>query len=492
MNIKKLFRSYKRKMLFESFLKSLLFSTAAGASVLFLLSVVYHIMVRSPDLILFMSCPGGVFLISFILVFFIKYYPNNKKIARRIDEVGLHERIGTMLEYKDEGTDVANLQRQDALTHLGKTTPKQVRMRITKRSLFTCLACIVLAVCVCLVPYDLFAVEVSAAEHDAEREQMIKDLLAELREKAQDETIDDELQSAIEDIIDKMEEDLNNSTSDLEDGAIIEDAKDKIQDLIDKAISKDEIGEALQHYELTQPLGEAISKGNTEKVTTALDELEAKLTEDNTLIATLSENIFSALEDSGIEAGDDLFDSLYTFAEELSSLSERALSGEDTAADMTASFDAVEAAIIAALEAQAALEEKGEEFGDMLDDAKDEALGNEKEESEEPPEGENPEGEPPEGEKPEGEQPEGEMPEGERPEGEMPEGEAPEGEMPEGSGDGSSSNMTEGIYDPVSGNVSYGEVFAAYYAEYLQALADGTVTEEMQDIMNAYFESLNK
>ncbi len=136
---------------------------------LFLLSVVYHIIVRSPNLILFVSCPCGVFLISFILVFFIKYFPNNKKIAQRIDDVGLNERIGTMFEFKDEITDIADLQRQDALEHLSKTTPKQLRTTITKRSLFVCLTCIVLAICVCFVPYDLFAVPVSAAEHDAER-----------------------------------------------------------------------------------------------------------------------------------------------------------------------------------------------------------------------------------------------------------------------------------------------------------------------------------
>ena len=84
------------------------------------------------------------------------------------------------------------------------------------------------------------------------------------------------------------------------------------------------------------------------------------------------------------------------------------------------------------------------------------------------------------------------MPEGERPEGEMPEGEMPEGmegEMP-GDGEGEGSTMTEGIYDPVSGSVTYGEVFAAYYAQYLEALETGEVPEDLQEIMDQYFSAL--
>lgn len=68
----------------------------------------------------------------------------------------------------------------------------------------------------------------------------------------------------------------------------------------------------------------------------------------------------------------------------------------------------------------------------------------------------------------------------------MPEGQGGEAEE----GDGSSS-MTEGIYDPVSGSVEYGEVFAVYYAEYLAALEAGEVPEDLQEIIDSYFASLN-
>ncbi len=181
-------------------LKSIVFGTAVGASVLFVLSSIYHIMVKEPTFLLFLLLPLGSFTICFLCLFFFIWFPNHKKIAKRIDETDLHERIGTMLEYQNETTEAALLQRKDALTHLERTSSKLLRLRISKKSLMTCLVCVCLTVCVCLVPYDLFAVEVSAVESDAEHDQMIKELLEELREKAHDDALNDELQAEINDV----------------------------------------------------------------------------------------------------------------------------------------------------------------------------------------------------------------------------------------------------------------------------------------------------
>ena len=52
--------------------------------------------------------------------------------------------------------------------------------------------------------------------------------------------------------------------------------------------------------------------------------------------------------------------------------------------------------------------------------------------------------------------------------------------------------MTEGIYDPISGSVQYGDVFATYYAEYLAALEAGEVPEELQQIIDQYFSALGQ
>ena len=65
-----------------------------------------------------------------------------------------------------------------------------------------------------------------------------------------------------------------------------------------------------------------------------------------------------------------------------------------------------------------------------------------------------------------------------------------------GSGSGGDADdkdtMTEEFFDPYSGDVSYGEVFAAYYAKYLAAKEAGTVDEALQQIADRYFTALEK
>ncbi|MBP1576205.1 MAG: hypothetical protein J6A68_01605, partial [Oscillospiraceae bacterium] len=84
----------------------------------------------------------------------------------------------------------------------------------------------------------------------------------------------------------------------------------------------------------------------------------------------------------------------------------------------------------------------------------------------------------------------------------------PEEGMPDGDGEGNvniggeeesgdpeaeapADPLTETVYDPDSGNVPYGEVFIFYYTEYLTALENGEVPEELQQIIDGYFAALN-
>ena len=60
----------------------------------------------------------------------------------------------------------------------------------------------------------------------------------------------------------------------------------------------------------------------------------------------------------------------------------------------------------------------------------------------------------------------------------------------EGEGEGIPSNMTEPVYDPISGEVPYGKVFSAYYSDYLRGSENGEIPYEIEDAARAYFEDL--
>ena len=477
MNLNKLFRSFKQKLVWEAFARAFLLSQIPGAAGVFAVSLVYHIMIEETPLKLALVIGGGIFSLSFVLLFLIGY-PSKKKVAARIDGLGLAERASTMLELRGEHSEMAELQRADAVDKIRSVSSKRLKLSLLRGELLTCIVSVCLAVTMMILPYNIFALGAAEGVSNAEQEQFIKDLIAQLREEVKNSALDDELKDSLGEIVDQLEEDLNNTDSELQQAAEIEQAKREMASLLENALTKNKIGEALQKYELTRVLGEAVSAGNADGVIKALDGLEESLAADAALVSTLAEAVASALESSGVEETDELYTAFGDFPAALSAIDVSA----DYTDDLAASFDTAEEAIIAALENQAAIEAELDKLEDAMNDAKDEVLGNEKTE---------PESEMPEGEMPEGEMPEGEMPEGEMPEGGMPEGEMPEGMGGEGFGEGDGDTMTEGIYDPISGNVTYGEVFAAYYAEYLAALEAGEVPEDLQEIMDEYFSSLS-
>ena len=54
------------------------------------------------------------------------------------------------------------------------------------------------------------------------------------------------------------------------------------------------------------------------------------------------------------------------------------------------------------------------------------------------------------------------------------------------------SRQTEPVYDPISGSVPYGDVFSAYYSEYLRDAEDGEIPFEVQEAARAYFAGLDQ
>ena len=66
-----------------------------------------------------------------ILSYLKRYRPNEKRVARRIDSHGLEERMITMVELRGDSSDIAELQREDAMRSLGKVPPETLGRRVS-------------------------------------------------------------------------------------------------------------------------------------------------------------------------------------------------------------------------------------------------------------------------------------------------------------------------------------------------------------------------
>lgn len=85
----------------------------------------------------------GVTLIATPIFYFKRFLPNNVTSARRIDRLGLEERLITMVELDGDETYIAKRQREDAFAALETVDSKQLKIRVSKA--------IIIAVAICAV-----------------------------------------------------------------------------------------------------------------------------------------------------------------------------------------------------------------------------------------------------------------------------------------------------------------------------------------------------
>ena len=80
-------------------------------------------------------------------IFYAKCFrPTNTTNARRIDRLGLEERLITMVELENDDSCIAQLQREDAQAALANVDNKQLKIRIPKKIIAAVVICAVLGV----------------------------------------------------------------------------------------------------------------------------------------------------------------------------------------------------------------------------------------------------------------------------------------------------------------------------------------------------------
>ena len=105
---------------------------------------------------------------------------------------------------------------------------------------------VALAAAICFLPYNAFAF--GRADLGEDNRAFVDDLIRELKEKAQDDRLRDELQQELEELLEELEKDLKNSESELEQAAKLEEALEKLDELFKEEVSGDMIGKALQQF----------------------------------------------------------------------------------------------------------------------------------------------------------------------------------------------------------------------------------------------------
>ncbi|MBO4939622.1 MAG: hypothetical protein J6D30_01150 [Clostridia bacterium] len=112
------FQKYYAKLRNEGILKAFLCALIVGFASLFVSAIVFLIL----EIQAIWICAvifGAVTLLLTPIFYLTKFRPNKKSIAKRIDELGLEERLLTMTQLEGDDSYIAKKQREDALKALG-------------------------------------------------------------------------------------------------------------------------------------------------------------------------------------------------------------------------------------------------------------------------------------------------------------------------------------------------------------------------------------
>lgn len=129
MDVRKLFKKYYSRLVLEAILKSLVFGFLIGsaANLLFMtFSLLFMLKIYWIGFVIW----GAVTLVAAAAIF-IKTVPGEKEVARRMDELGLMERVITMNELKGSDTDIARIQRADTLQTVEKFNAGLIKLALS-------------------------------------------------------------------------------------------------------------------------------------------------------------------------------------------------------------------------------------------------------------------------------------------------------------------------------------------------------------------------
>lgn len=146
MNNKTIFQEYYSKFKREAVWNSVFCGVGIGAAVAFILAVVgwfipsFGWVALAVGIALALTCS--------LLFYYKKFAPTAQSIARRLDEIGLQERVVTMNELVNDTSYVAMRQREDAKEKLSGVRSNQVHLRFSVKAIAT--SAIAFGLCLCM------------------------------------------------------------------------------------------------------------------------------------------------------------------------------------------------------------------------------------------------------------------------------------------------------------------------------------------------------
>lgn len=145
MRIKNALVKYQRKIIIESVILSIILGLIIGFGISLFLSIIFYLF-KISEIAMILIIGGLSSVISSILLYYLMLKPDLNVVARRVDEIGLKERVITMLELERKESLMANLQRVDAEGKLLEIKTKALQFKSFKKPIITLLTVVIISI----------------------------------------------------------------------------------------------------------------------------------------------------------------------------------------------------------------------------------------------------------------------------------------------------------------------------------------------------------
>ena len=139
------FSQHISKLKLEAIIRSALAGSAVGFGVNFVVATVFWF-TGWGGLWLTLGIFAVVSALAGLFFYYKRFIPTDARSARRIDSLGLYERLITMVEYEKDESSMAKIQREDAKRALASVTKEQIKITISKIVLASFICCTILGV----------------------------------------------------------------------------------------------------------------------------------------------------------------------------------------------------------------------------------------------------------------------------------------------------------------------------------------------------------
>ena len=125
------FTKHKAKLRLEAIVKSALCGLAIGFGATFVTALVTWFLPIS-GLWTSLAVFAAVTLASSVVIYCARFKPTDVRNARRLDGLGLYERMVTMVEYANDDSYMAQVQREDAKRVLASVSTRKIKITVSR------------------------------------------------------------------------------------------------------------------------------------------------------------------------------------------------------------------------------------------------------------------------------------------------------------------------------------------------------------------------